>query len=164
MIHVNARALITRTVNESIQILIQLRQRKGEPEVYELPGGRIEEYEKITDALRREVKEETGLTVTYIQNEENKIVTTPSNNEHSFSVECIKPFAAYQTFQGPVDSFGVYFICHGEGDLLDYGDDTAKVHWAHLDEVNKLIDNHKFSDIDLPAILLFMKENVVDEN
>ena len=51
MIHVNVRALIVRRINDHIQLVIQLRQRKGEPEVYELPGGRIEEYEKITDAL-----------------------------------------------------------------------------------------------------------------
>lgn len=39
IIHVNARVLI-------VQV---------EPEYYELPGDRIEEYESITDAIKREV-------------------------------------------------------------------------------------------------------------
>ena len=159
MIHVNVRALIVRRINDHIQLVIQLRQRKGEPEVYELPGGRIEEYEKITDALRREIKEETGLTITYIEHEDSKIITTPSENERSFSIECIKPYASYQTIKGPVDSFGIYFVCHAAGELLEYGDDTAHSHWASLGDIQELIDNHKFSEIDLPAVLMFIKEN-----
>ena len=47
MIHVNVRGLLVRKVNNEMQLLIQLRKRVGEPEVYELPGGRINEYEKM---------------------------------------------------------------------------------------------------------------------
>ena len=46
IIHVNARAIVIQKKSE-IQILIQKRHRQGEPECYELPGGRIEEYELI---------------------------------------------------------------------------------------------------------------------
>ena len=55
MIHVNVRGLLIRKYEDKLQLIIQLRKRTGEPEVYELPGGRINEYEKITDALRREI-------------------------------------------------------------------------------------------------------------
>ena len=44
MIHVNARGLIIREAEGEKQLLIQLRKRKGEAQVYELPGGRINEY------------------------------------------------------------------------------------------------------------------------
>ncbi len=154
MIHVNVRGLLVREYNEKTQLLIQLRKREGEPEVYELPGGRINEYEKITDGLRREVMEETGLKVVRIQNEVDSVITKGD----SFSMECIKPFAAYQTIEGPVDSFGIYFICETEGELLDEGDDTADVHWADIDEVQKIIDEQSFSEIDLPAVLMFLRE------
>ena len=153
MIHVNVRGLLVRKKENKIQLIIQLRKREGEPEVYELPGGRINEYEKIVDGLRREIMEETGLKVTAIHNEESSIITTGN----SFSVECIKPYASYQTIEGPVDSFGVYFVCEVEGELLAEGDDTADVHWADIDEVQKQVDEQRFSEIDLPAVLMFLQ-------
>lgn len=154
MIHVNVRGLLVRKVENKVQLIIQLRKREGEPEVYELPGGRINEYEKMVDGLRREVLEETGLTVTAIRNEENSVITKGT----AFSMECIKPFAAYQTINGPVDSFGVYFICEVEGELLEKGDDTADVHWADMVEIQRMVDEQRFSEIDLPAVLMFLRE------
>lgn len=55
MIHVNARGLLVREVKNEKQLIVQLRKKEGEPEVYELPGGRINEYEKILDGLKREI-------------------------------------------------------------------------------------------------------------
>ena len=106
------------------------------------------------DGLRREVMEETGLNVVAIHNEESSIITTGN----SFSMECIKPYASYQTIEGPVDSFGLYFVCEVEGELSAEGDDTADVHWADLDEVQKIVDEKRFSEIDLPAVLMFLQE------
>ncbi len=154
MIHVNVRGLLVRKKDNKIQLIIQLRKREGEPEVYELPGGRMNEYEKMVDGLTREIMEETGLKVKTIHNQESSIITTGT----SFSVECIKPYAAYQTIDGPVDSFGVYFVCEVEGELLAEGDDTADVHWADIDEVQKIVDEKRFSEIDLPAVLMFLQD------
>lgn len=154
MIHVNVRGLLVREIGNEKQLIIQLRKREGEPEVYELPGGRINEYEKIIDGLKREIIEETGLKVKYIHGEKSTIITSGN----SFSMECIKPFSAYQTLEGPVDSFGIHFICEVEGELLITGDDTADIHWASMKDVQKLIDAHKFSEIDLPAVLMFLKD------
>lgn len=158
MIHVNARAIVIQIINNEIQILIQKRHKQGEPECYELPGGRIEEYELITDAVKREVYEETGLLVTEIENQDTQIIT--NNDKSSFSIQCIKPFASYQTIQGPVDSFGVYFVCKAEGNLLYQGDDSMDVHWASITEIERLVKNNIFSEIDKPAVMLFIKERV----
>lgn len=78
--------------------------------------------------------------------------------ETSFSVECMKPFAAYQTIKGPVDSFGLYFICEVEGTVLSEGDDTKNIHWASIEEIYEIIGDNNFSEIDLPAVLMFLKE------
>lgn len=158
MIHVNARAIIITTEHDKIQIVIQKRKRKGEPEYYELPGGRIEEYESLTDAVKREVLEETGLVITEIENQDMQILT--SNDINSFSIQCIKPFAAYQTIHGPVDSFEVYFVCKAEGSLLFEGDGSTDVHWATFSEIENLIDGNRFSDIDKAAVMLYIQERI----
>ena len=158
MIHVNVRGLLIQNINKGLQLLIQLRKKPGEPEVYELPGGRINEYEKITDCLKREIMEETGLIITQIENEEEEIITKAKENSSSFAVECIRPYTSYQTIKGPVDSFGIYFVCHVEGELLQEGDATSDIHWADLTELEQLVKDHKFSEIDLPALLMFLKD------
>lgn len=59
-------AIIERLVGGEEEILLQVRHHKEEPEYYgtwELPQGRIEGYENVYDALKREVFEETGLRV-----------------------------------------------------------------------------------------------------
>lgn len=154
MIHVNVRGIVVRESANGKQLIIQLRKRAGEEESYELPGGRINEYEKMVDGLRREIMEETGLQVKVIHGEQDSVFTTG----RSFSMECIKPYASYQTIKGPVDSFGVYFLCEAEGEPQREGDDSGDVHWAGLEEVQKLIDEKRFSEIDLPAVLMFLRD------
>lgn len=154
MIHVNVRGLVVRNSEKGKQLIIQLRKRAGEPEVYELPGGRINEYEKMVDGLKREIMEETGLQVTAVYGEKDSVITTGS----AFSMECMKPYASYQTTEGPVDSFGVYFLCEAEGEPQKAGDDSADVHWAGLTEVQNLIDEKRFSEIDLPVVLMFLRD------
>ena len=42
--------------------------------------------------------------------------------------------------------------------LLDEGDDTEDIHWANMEEIHKIIDEHRFSEIDLPAVLMFLRD------
>lgn len=154
MIHVNARAIIIKKDQQGITILIQKRTKKKE-ECYEFPGGRMEEYESITDALRREVKEETGLDLSFIENECHSMIT-----KGVFETQCIRPYCSYQTISGPVDSFGLHFICEAKGEPLIAGDDSSDIHWASIDELKVLINQNQFSEIDKPALLMFMKERM----
>jgi 8-oxo-dGTP diphosphatase len=126
MIFYNCRAIIERNGPGGKEILIQQRNKPYEGHTrMELPGGRVEEFESLIDTLRREVREETGLELTYIEGEKARIETKGTDT----NVECLQPFAAYQTLHGPVDSFGLYFLCHAEGQLLETGDKTRELRW-----------------------------------
>ena len=79
-------AIIEKITNNEKYILIQTRQKEDGAEtngMLELPDGKIREYENVFVALRREVKEETGLTITKILGEDrqvSKILRNIKNN------------------------------------------------------------------------------------
>ncbi|MCY7486918.1 NUDIX hydrolase [Paenibacillus alvei] len=158
MFFVNSRAIIERNFNNERQIVIQTRNKPHEPLKIELPGGRIEPYESLTQALRREVREETGLEVTEIEGEDTRIDTTGIDPE--FEVECMKPFGAYQTIRGPIDSVGYYFRCKAEGEIVQSGDETTDIKWISIKELSDLINSNplQFSNVDRAGIIYYLKQ------
>lgn len=153
----NARAIIERrTPNGLVEVLIQVRDKPYEGgRTLELPGGRVEAFESLVGALRREVHEETGLELSVIEGLETRIETNGANT----NVECIQPFAAYQTLRGPVDSMGVYFRCQAEGQLLESGDETERPRWMPVAEVARLMkdDPEQFSFVDRGGMVFYLK-------
>lgn len=157
MFFVNARAIIERMVHEELQIVVQTRNKVGEPKTLELPGGRLELFEPILAGLKREVYEETGLKVIRVSGEETRLDTSGINPD--FEVECIEPFCVYQTIKGPIDSIGMYFMCEAEGHLLVHGDHTQNVHWRSIVEIKDMmdVDPRQFSDVDRAGIMYYLK-------
>ena len=153
--HVNVRALIERAGTNGAELLIQIRNKpyEGSPR-FELPGGRMEEFESFVEALRREVQEETGLQLSFIEGEDTRIETSgPGTN-----VECLQLFAVYQTLRGPVDSVGVYFRCRAEGELLKTGDETVHPRWMSVTEIARLMktDLEQFSWVDRSGLAFYL--------
>lgn len=155
MIYVNARAIIERETDDGIEIVIQTRNKPGEPKSLELPGGRLEEFESFTHALTREVLEETGLEVTHIEGVSTRVETESSNG----TVECVQPFAVYQTTKGPVDSMGAYFRCRAKGTLLSSGDDTEDIRWISVRQLRAMFHENpeQFCWVDRAGILFYLK-------
>ncbi|MCL2195722.1 MAG: NUDIX hydrolase [Oscillospiraceae bacterium] len=155
MFYINARAIIERTFNGRKEVIIQWRNKHGEG-CYEFPSERIEAFESFYDALRREVKEETGLDLVHATGQANRTQAEGGD----WLVENFKPFSVYQTLAGPVDSLGAHFICHATGELLTQGDDSTNIQWISLDELKALLATPKqFSGIDKPAALLYLQES-----
>ncbi len=67
-------AIIEKCENGKRYILMQRRYKEDDKNtngLLEIPAGKIREYENIFVALKREIKEETGLDITHISGEEN---------------------------------------------------------------------------------------------
>lgn len=132
---VNARAIIQREVDRATEVYLQYRTKPGEPRVLELPGGQVEEFEPIGAALAREVKEETGMTVSVVEpNSTHRVTATTASTE----VECMPVYAAYQTTSGPIDSIGFYFLCAAEGSETG-SDESERGRWVGLQEIARLL-------------------------
>jgi 8-oxo-dGTP diphosphatase len=152
----NCRAIIERKMEGGIEILVQMRNKPYEGStLIELPGGRVEEFESLMDVLRREVREETGLDVWYIEGQDTRIET----NGVDTNVECIRPYAAYQTLHGPVDSMGIYFRCLAQGQLLDAGDEARHPSWMALSEIARFLKDapERFSFVDRAGLAFYIK-------
>lgn len=131
-------AIIEKNINGVKHILIQKRRKNiSEDGLIEIPAGKIREFENLFDALRREVREETGLTITNIIGENCKPIETKSYSTISFS-----PFCITQNLSGGYSLIMFTFICSGEGKLYDKSDESSDIKWIPANELKVLLENN----------------------
>lgn len=134
-------AIIEKITNNEKYILIQTRQKEDGAEtngVLELPAGKIREYENIFEALRREVKEETGLSITKILGEDNQISNFIKGNE----VISYTPYCITQNLSGAYSIILNTFLCEAEGELLTETNESQNIHWIKIEEFKKILKNN----------------------
>jgi len=105
----------------------------------EFPAGKIREYENIFEALRREVREETGLTITKILGEEEVFHTEVNGNK----VINFTPFCVSQNMSGLYSIVLNVFICYAEGELLEKTDESINIRWEKVEEVKRMLQENK---------------------
>lgn len=126
--YINARAIIERETETGTEVLLQMRDKPGQPRRLEFPGGQLEQYEGILDALAREVREETGLALVRVLDETRRHEWL----SEAATVETLTPFFVYQTLRGPIDSVGFFFRCEASGELTGNGDEASGHEWWAL--------------------------------
>jgi len=134
-----AGAIIEKIIDGEKCILIQTRQKEDGGEsngMLELPAGKIREYEEIFSALRREVREETGLNITKIHGEENA-VSVKTNGVITVS---FAPFCITQNLSGAYSIILNTFLCEAEGELLEKTNETENIRWMRLSDVKRLVE------------------------
>jgi 8-oxo-dGTP pyrophosphatase MutT (NUDIX family) len=135
--YVNARAILERQCGKETEVLVQVRNKPNQPKALEFPGGRIEEYESIKDALYREVHEETGLKIKMIKGDLNQKVYSNSG----MSIEGLTPFFVYQTIKGPIDSIGFIFRCEVEEGETAINEESFGHQWMNIENLKELFTN-----------------------
>lgn len=131
-------AIIEKSIDGIPHILLQTRQKPGGDETngkLEIPAGKIREYESVWDALRREVREETGLRVTEIRGED-AVSAVCSGGAQTIAVE---PFCVTQNLSGAYSILLLTFICQAEGELLERTEETEEIRWVPVSAVERMV-------------------------
>lgn len=148
-----AGAIIVKTIGSEKYILIQTRQKEDGNEtngLIEIPAGKIREYEDIFSALRREVREETGLKITRIQGEDQ----TVSCRVNDVATISFNPYCVTQNLSGAYSIILHTFLCEAEGELLSHTNESDNIRWASVSEVKRLV-------LEEPEKIFFMHVNAL---
>lgn len=162
------RALIEREHDGITEVLVQTRWKPGNSPIYsdpvysgtlELPGGKLEtHYADIINELAREIKEETGLTLQSVKDNDIQTYTSDKNDK----VIGFNPFYCTQQLKNGLPWISYVFVCSVKpGKLIDQDGETKNVRWVTRDDLQHTVEN-KPNDIftfDLPAIIKYLQLN-----
>ncbi|WP_029231384.1 NUDIX hydrolase [Butyrivibrio sp. VCB2006] len=138
-----AGGIIERNIDGELFILLQERYKGNDHEngLFEIPAGKIREFENIYDCLRREIFEETGLEVTYIQGEEDAEII----NHNNYKVLNYTPFACSQNVDGDYPIMVQVFICRANGKELNESNESKNIRWVSLNDLRTMLRDNEES-------------------
>ncbi len=122
-------------------ILVQERDKAGAPAetgLLEIPAGKVRAFENIYDCLRREIREETGHTVTRIHGEEDAVLVV----RHGYRVLSYAPYASSQNLEGTYPIMVQTFLCDVDGPPtggFTRSDESRHIRWIRREELARLV-------------------------
>lgn len=152
-------AIIEKIEDGTRYILLQRRQKEtsdGTNGLIEIVGGKIREYENIFDALRREVREETGLSITEIYGESER----QEADINGTKVMSFQPFCTVQNRSGIYSLVMHTFICHAEGEPIHSTNETSDIHWESVEAVKEMLETEpqKIFPMDILPLKKYMEQ------
>ena len=130
---IGPRATIYNTKTNKVLLL----QRNDGNNVWEIPGGKRENNEDIVDALKREVKEETGLTI----NEYKIVYVSPIFENHPV----LKPF------------LNIGYLCLVDNSDVVISNEHIDYKWVSLDELINHLDKDIYNDLLINGMIKELK-------
>ena len=120
---IGPRATIYNTKTNKVLLL----QRNDGNNAWEIPGGKRENNEDIVDALKREVKEETGLII----NEYKLVYVSPIFENHPF----LKPF------------LNIGYLCFVDNSDVIISNEHIDYKWVNIEEIANHLDKDIYDDL-----------------
>jgi 8-oxo-dGTP diphosphatase len=119
-------------------ILLQRRDKAGEMVRgrFEVPSGRWRAGETAEEALRREVREETGLSIVELLGSPPAVVH--ADPERPFQV--LDPAVVTVGVAGAYPALHLAFLCVAPGEPVARPGETADPGWYRLDEVREMLE------------------------
>ncbi|MEC0304238.1 NUDIX domain-containing protein [Terribacillus saccharophilus] len=109
---------VSAVIRNEQQILLQQRSDNGK---WALPGGNVDCGESVLEAIKREIREETGLEIIV-----DRISGVYSDPNH---------IIAYT--DGEIrQQFSICFAAESTGGLLHKSDESLAVSWVHIDKLD----------------------------
>ena len=152
-------ALILRETEDDASILFQERWKEDAPAekgMLEIPAGKVRAFESVYAALRREIMEETGLSITEILGENR----TPPYGHGQYKVLSFTPYACSQNLGGDYPIMVFTFVCKASGNLLYASDESRNHRWIPIEELRKMLHDHprQFYPMHLESLGKFVAE------
>jgi len=138
--------IIERTNKEGqVELLLQTRWKPDRDPIYsgtlEFPAGVLDiQYENVYKTLEREIKEETGLNLLKIVNDDKTEIYSPKGDDASFA---FKPFCCTQQIKSGKPWIGFIFLCEVENsEPKPQKKEVKDIRWVNISELRQIFENN----------------------
>lgn len=156
-------AIVERVQNGEKEILMQTRWKPHRDPVYsgtlEFPAGVLDKpFEDVHETLAREIKEEAGLTLKAIRQDQRTLLLTAGKDD---SIIGFRPYCCTQQLKNGKPWIGFVFVCEVEpGEPIAQLSEAKDAKWMKTSEVKAIYENspEKLFGLELPAWHYYFNE------